>query len=206
MSKFYTAKELKERMNSNDNRCTAKPYLLLLQKKVKYVAHDEYDNGNTEDVWVEYYTGDYMEADSKEELIDCFVENGYCNDDGTLDKEILESIEKVRYSYFWETQNVFLTDKGYQDHLDVNKHNLREHRTYGIHAFRNKEMESLLNLVDNYVDLEEKVDKMKEAIKEMKYFLESHNRFLKDEYTAARVNGTTIDTLFDKYKEVLEEK
>ena len=31
--------------------------------------------------------------------------------------------------------------------MAVNGHNIGEHRTFGIHAFRNQEIESLLNLV-----------------------------------------------------------
>jgi len=156
MSEIYTAQELKDRLLSNDNRATAKPYLLLLQEKRTYIAHDEYDCGGVEDKFVEHYTGDYHTTDTKKEMINFFIDNGY-----ELTSKILKNIKAYREGYYWETENVFLTDKGYEDHKKVNGHNLRKHRTYGIHAFRNKEIRSLFNLIDENIKLQEENEKLK---------------------------------------------
>jgi len=165
MSELYTAQELRERISTNDNRATAKPYLLLLQEKVKYAAHDEFDSGGVEDVYVEFYSEDHLKAATKKELV-CRLTEYYDDDLDSLAKAI-KSIMHMREGHYWETENVFLTDKGYEDHKKVNGHNLREHRTYGIHAFRNKEIKSLFSLIDSHIDLEQKLEDCLQLLKEL---------------------------------------
>lgn len=135
-----TIDQLAERVIHNDNRCTAQPYLLLLQEKRTYAAHPEYGT-DTEQVWVETVYGNYKRFTSESEMIEWFKEY-----EGDPEFEPAEGIhyETYREGYYWETTNVFFTDKGYQDHLELNAHNLGEHRTYGIHAFRNPEMKLIL--------------------------------------------------------------
>lgn len=135
--------DFKKRIKENDNRCTAFPYLLLLQVKRTYVAHPEYHH-NGEEVWVEQYSGDYVRAESKEALME-EIRQWY--DEGEeIDWEKYR-IEKFYEGYYWETINVFLTDEGYQEHLKINAHNLGEHRTFGIHAFRNREMNEIYKML-----------------------------------------------------------
>jgi hypothetical protein len=161
MKKLFTATELKERIKNNDNRATAMPYLLLLQTKERYIAHDEYDSGNVKDIWVEHFTGDYLWSESRDALIALLK---------TLEtdtEEIIKSIQHHREGCFWRTDNVFLTDEGYKDHKTVNGHNLSEHRTYGIHAYRNKEIESLFNLIDENIKQQQRIEDLENFLKDM---------------------------------------
>ena len=162
MSNIYTAQELKKRIESNDNRCTAMPYLLLLQEKQTYIAHDDYAY-DYEEKWVEHYSGDCLTADTREELILKLKEN-YCDEWDDLSKEVESKIESFKEGHYWKTENVFLTDKGYQDHLKENSHNLKEHRTYGTHAFRNKEIRSLYALIDESINLQKENQELRRKI------------------------------------------
>ena len=164
MSDVFTAKELKERIEKNDRRCTAEPYLLLLQEKETYVAHDDYAYPY-EDKWVEEYTGDYHVESSREALIDYFKES-YGDEYDDISKELEGKIKPFKEGYHWNTVNVFLTDEGYKDHKKMNSHNLREHRTYGIHAFRNKEIRSIFALIDGSEKLQAENENYKEVHKE----------------------------------------
>lgn len=129
---------LQSRILNNDNRCTAFPYLLLLQEKEEYVTKEGYGN-DTKVVYIETISGDYNEAESLGALISLW--NDGLDEDEKTDKWIEgDNYEKHTVGYYWKTVNVFFTDLGYQEHLEKNAHNLKEHRTFGIHAFRNDEM------------------------------------------------------------------
>ena len=167
MSNIYTAQELKERIESNDNRGTAMPYLLFLQERRELVAANDYGDSYK---WVENITGDFCTFNTKEEA-KAFLRNDYLDDDECeFDGN---DIQKYAYHEIWETQNVFLTDKGYQDHLKENSHNLKEHRTYGTHAFRNKEIRSLYALIGKVISLEEE---KKELVGALEYIASAQNK------------------------------
>lgn len=181
MSKYYTAKELRDRINANDNRCTAEPYLLLLRSIRWTVGNEEYCNGDT--LWVEHYTGDHREFDSEQAAIEYFKADigDYSHFDDMdadhIDEEILEFFQIksfVKFEYA-DTENVFLTDQGYKDHVSINGHNLGKHDTYGIHAFRNKEMASLLNLIDENIELQNKLKKAEDLITDFKDYGTRHD-------------------------------
>lgn len=166
MSNLYTAKELKERISKNDNRCTASPYLLLLREKTEVVVHEDfYYNGQK---WVEYLTGDYLTNEKREALVSDLLEYGY--DKSEIEKK--GSIEEYFYREVNETINVFLTDEGYRDHLEANGHNIRKHDTFGVHAFRNKEIASLLNLIDVCIENDKKIEKLQAENKKLREALE----------------------------------
>lgn len=156
-----TFQELQERIDKNDNRGTAKPYLLLLQEKEKYVAHPEY-NHNTETVWVERRSGDYTSFKSEKECLE-WVKNWY--EDPFYEPEEDEDYEIHEMGHHWKTVNVFLTDKGYEEHLDQNRHNLRDFRSYGIHAFRNPEIKKMFEAIESCASLEKELTHLKELIK-----------------------------------------
>lgn len=196
MSKvLLTAQELKERIDYNDNRATAQPYLLLLRRKRQVVVDGDYGG---EIKWVENITGNYMQMDTKEELIDYLRNDYYEDEDWEPD---FSDITKVYIDEIDEVSNVFLTDKGYQEHLDANKHNLGKHDTYGIHAFRNKEIESLYALVDKCAELEKQVELLKE------HMWISTNQ-LRGVSKAIAVHGTNIDTQFfiETYEKMAKDK
>lgn len=159
MKKYFSAKELKERIKSNDNRYTAQPYLLLLNQKRDTVGHPDYNY--TRISYIEQVSGEYCEFETYEKAKEWLKTEYY----ECFDEEYKESdIQKIYINEVDQTVNVFLTDKGYKDHLQQNKHNLGKHTTYGIHAFRNKEIESLYNVIDEHIALQEQVQKAKEYI------------------------------------------
>lgn len=157
--KYFTARELKERLKNNDNRATARPYLLLLRNKRKIIVDGDFSG---EKRWVENTSGDFHTADTKEELIKK-IKSWHEDDEEFRIKDY--SITSFYEDIFEETINVFLTDQGYKDHLKVNGHNLEDHDTYGIHAWRNKEMASLVNLIDENELLENKLHKIKAVLR-----------------------------------------
>lgn len=160
MNDVYSAQELKERIENNDNRATAKPYLLLLQRASQRVCHDEFDHGYDRVVYVEQYSGDYGQYDTLEELRKSFRE--YYDDEDKLLEEKHWREFKIEETYI--TENVFLTDKGYEEHKEVNGHNLSKHRTYGIHAFRNKEIRSLFALIDSNIEKDLEIAELKKQL------------------------------------------
>lgn len=52
-------------------------------------------------------------------------------------------VEKYRYN------NVFLTEKACEEHIRLNKHNLKNPVSYVDHAYRNREMDRLINILKN---------------------------------------------------------
>lgn len=161
MSKLLTARELKKRITENDNRCTARPYALLLRSKIPYTVNPEYESGRME--WVEHSTGDYLRFPSKNAAIkhfrEIYEESHGANDGCVTDDDIVKyyNIKCHSMGTHFVTENVFLTDAGYEDHKKCNGHNLGDHDTYGIHLRRNKEIESLLALVDRVIELEDQL-------------------------------------------------
>jgi hypothetical protein len=161
MKSLLTARELQDRIKNNDKRCTAPPYLLLLQGKEEHVMRDGYGH-DTKQVFVSYLCGDITQNESRDELVKELIEHGYDKDEAS------KSIEEFTIGYSWLTQNVFLTDEGYKDHMKANGHNVKsDHRTMGIHAFRNLEMKSLLALIDRCVLLE---DALKESVRLIEFY------------------------------------
>ena len=136
---------LRDRILKNDSRFTALPYLLLLQEKREYVTKEGYGH-DTKVVYVENISGDYCSFESKEDLLN-WLNEGLEEDELYLKLIDGEHYEKHTVGYYWETINVFLTDEGYQEHLNQNKHNLRNYRTFGIHAFRNPEIEQIYKII-----------------------------------------------------------
>lgn len=137
-------KQIAEDISSQDNRCTASPMIILLQVQKEYVAHPDYARESKE-VWVDQVTGDYIKAETEVEIRKRLRE--YYDGDHTKKIKRGKDYECFTMSYYWETENVFFTDKGYEDHMRINGHNYRntKTRTYGIHAFRNQEMKTILD-------------------------------------------------------------
>ena len=129
-------------VDSQDNRATAKPIQFLLQTKREYVAHDDY-NWHTKEVW----RHPIMEEESKEtfqEVVDWLKGYGY---EGDKLAEEIENIESFQMGHHWETEQAFFTESGVKKHLELNRHNLRDHRDYVVHAFRNPEMKELFDAI-----------------------------------------------------------
>ena len=135
--------DLAKRIKENDNRCTAMPYLILLQVKRTYVGDEDYSHDGQVQ-YVEHYSGNYARADTEEELKKEI--KSWHDEDEEIDFEKYD-ITRHWQGFYWDTVNVFLTDKGYKEHLQQNRHNLGEHRTFMIHAFRNQEMQEVFKII-----------------------------------------------------------
>jgi len=160
MSKF---KQLQKDIQENDNRCTAKPYLLLLRTKRQIVVDGDYSG---ERVYVENVTDDYQQFNTREEAEQYLIKEWYDDDEMQPEEIGYGDIAEVYMDTIDIVDNVFLTDKGYKAHLEANAHNLGDHDTYGIHAFRNEEVKTMFEALDRVVELEEEVKQLKERLGE----------------------------------------
>lgn len=143
-------------IDAQDNRCTAKPIIFLLQTKSEYVAHPQYYGSGARTV----YRHPMMEENSLDSVSEV---KKWVNEffEGRTDKQLqdeYEKIEELQIGHHWDTQEVCFTEKGIQRHLALNKHNYRDCRDFVIHAFRNPEISELfeaLRLIVSNVENEE---------------------------------------------------
>ncbi len=114
-------------MLTQDNRCTAYPIFLVQQGWREYGYDPEYA---TPTVWID--TCNNREEANKEEakkLCD-MVENG----------ENIDGWVLTGYVDRWEFVTACFTEKGAQDFIKINGHNLGESRIYVDSLWRNEEM------------------------------------------------------------------
>lgn len=131
-------KDFLNNIDSQDNRSTAKPILFLLQRKQEYVAHPEF-NHQTETIY-HHHEMENGSCKSFDEAKQWLIDYGYEGE--RLEKEI-ENIEEFQMGHHWDTEQAFLTESGLKKHYELNGHNLRNHRDYVVHCFRNPEMSEL---------------------------------------------------------------
>lgn len=131
-------REFLNRVDSQDNRMNAKPILFLLQERREYVAHPEY-NHQTETFW-HHHSMEGRQAKSHEEAEEMLIAYGYDKEEHAGEFEL---IEEFQMGHYWETKQAFFTEEGLKRHIDLNGHNIRNHRDYVVHAFRNPEMREL---------------------------------------------------------------
>jgi len=152
---------LSEEMNTQDNMSTAQPFALVLRTEEREYLPDGF--------------GDYVVAvyDSEEfttpaELADYFdLEN---KNDFDSFEDVIEFIDEsedfsagaddfdmycARTSQVISEQSVnfFLTHKAFDKYVEANRHNLNKPSRYGIHLYRNREMDSLYRAIHNIAKL-----------------------------------------------------
>lgn len=140
-------KELSKELNTQDNRCTADPLGFLIRyTDFEPGPEDLYDSN-----WrIDYYM-DGDEFDSEEELRE-YIEKNYDKTEYGVESMISDGTFYMRPVSKFET-NFFLTAKECEAHIKCNKHNLRgDPHSYGIHMFRNPEMEKLLKILKKIGD------------------------------------------------------
>lgn len=163
-------KNLSKEITTQDTRCTATPYGLVIGKKERQIT----DFDNCEHEAIHWNESDY---DSFEEFIEA-LEQYYledCDQNDIVDyiKDNCDDINDLR-NYEYEITNIiqdsfsvygynivdtfnpnlhcignfFLTDKSAKEYIQNNKHNLGESAfTYGIHLYRNEEMRKLIEII-----------------------------------------------------------
>jgi len=155
------AREIKEQ----DNRGTASPYFYIIQGQREHVAAD----GCGEKVG--YYDSDSCENNTKAEMVARYEE--------WLKEQVDEGVEPTqddRYRHSFDDyirafdiqtydigyhdceENVFLTERGVEQHMGLNRHNYRHlhkltEKGYVKHAFRNPEMKQLLESIMAFLEV-----------------------------------------------------
>lgn len=142
---YEVLSNLLKRMETQDNRATASPVLFLLQTPKEVVADSDYSYDK-----VVYYHSVFEDRgfETREEAKQYLREYGY------KDKELEEEIKNITALFIkkeWQTQNVFLTEEGYNRHLALNRHNYGEVRSYVIHGFRNPELKEMIDAIKTIV-------------------------------------------------------
>jgi hypothetical protein len=148
---FEFLKQLSERIATQDNRGTAKPYFYVIQRKRWRVAREDYASGETRRLRLDL-DGDPTPYYSKKEWLQ------HCRE-YEIDAEEAErkwsEMEEFTEEAYEEEENCFFTQKAYEDHLLSNGHNLRGERwSFLKHAFRNPEMAGLFQVIDEFRALE----------------------------------------------------
>lgn len=160
-------KNLSNEMNTQDTRCTAQPYALVVQQQNTRIVPEGYSD-LISCYWEESEYDDWDDFISEIKEFYC-----YGTPDLDLDKhkgietiiqmtgfsELKDSYEATEIEatvhYIKKEQefkehgiNFFFTEKAYSQHIKENGHNLGCNPTsYGIHLHRNKEMEQLIEIV-----------------------------------------------------------
>lgn len=135
-------KDFINEVDSQDNRGTAHPIQFLLQTRRVYVAHEEY-NWQTETIW-RHPEMESTSCKTHDEAVEWLKDYGY--KDEKLEREI-ENIEEFKMGHYWETQQAFFTERGVKEHIELNGHNLRNHRDYVVHSFRNPEIKKMFEAI-----------------------------------------------------------
>jgi bisphosphoglycerate-dependent phosphoglycerate mutase len=125
-------RDLARKIETQDNRCTAKPYFFVIQKKQWRVTRNGYGHGETRTCRLDF-EGDPTAYYSKEEWLQHCREYEIDPDRAERKWDDMEEFEEEAYE---EEDNCFLTQAAYEEHLRLNGHNLcrGEHWSYLKHA------------------------------------------------------------------------
>lgn len=163
-------KEFMNRINTQDNRATAKPYYYVVQCK-REIAVAEGTNGNSK-----YYDNQSENSYTLEELRKIWFEENKLDEldeheskewEQHENKEWTEEIEDEFQEYIDKNcqkydvdeidvdENVFFTKQGYKDHIKLNGHNYSHYNkfnSYIKHAFRNPELNGLFKALEEITE------------------------------------------------------
>lgn len=141
--------ELSKELNTQDNRSTALPYYFAIQTNEEIAVPENcgekawhYDGSkiNTQeeidqaifDYYDPQYTMDQVKQMDENDKLDMLREHGWA---------------EVWFSFKHEYQNAFFTAKACKEHIRLNHYHYREPVDYLHHAFRNYELETVLNFI-----------------------------------------------------------
>ena len=132
-------RDLIHRIDTQDNRCTAKPFIHLLQyQRRQFVPHCGGDGGwwGPSEDWEISRVQAKDEAEARKILTARYPGCEF------------DEIEQYDAIEWWQTDNAFLTEEGLQRHVKLNAHNIHsEHRDYMQFAFRNHELKEVLEAI-----------------------------------------------------------
>ncbi len=171
-------KNLSHEMKTQDSRGTSQPYALVIQQdKIEYGIDKDYTDEFCivwgDEVYHDNEYDDYVER--VKQTIDDFKADGEKCDEwedlylsllGNYDgmysgTPILEDeMNIVGYKTYQTSDminffggNLFLTEKSAEAYIDVNRHNLDNPKTYGVHLYRNPEMEKLYEIIHKLAEV-----------------------------------------------------
>lgn len=140
---------LSKELNTQNHRCTAMPYFFQVQSKEQIPALE----GSGIEAW--HCDGSVIET--KQEIEDAVNEYKEWDEHTTkfnflYDYEIEEMLEdagynKIYYEYEHVYTNAFLTEKACKEHIKANKHHYNEGVDFLSHAFRNPELEKVMEFL-----------------------------------------------------------
>jgi len=139
--------DLSNEIKKQDNRSTGAPYYYVV-KCVNEVQAPEGNGLYTK--YVDMQSGDYQTYDSREECKNQLIKDGWFEDEA---EKTAENLERHEFAEAFTEKNIFLTERGYKEHLDLNGHNYRHHKkfySYVKHAFRNPEVKTLLEIIGRF--------------------------------------------------------
>lgn len=141
--------ELSKELNTQDNRATAKPYFFQIQTNEEVAVPE----GCGEKAW--YYDGSKIQTqDEIDQVIFDYYDPQYTMDEikkmdewDKFDMLRDHGWREVYFDFKKEYQNAFLTAKACKEHIRLNHYHYREPIDYLQHAFRNYELEMVLNFI-----------------------------------------------------------
>jgi hypothetical protein len=176
LSKILTKEQIEflsnltQKMKTQDNRGTAQPYGLVIGQKRRQITDWDmaddfmvYWDEGTYDSFDEFFNAIkeyYLEDEEQSNVVDYIEE--HCEDMDGLRYHAYQigeemgndgGISVVGYTVVESFSNdhcggnFFLTDDAAKRYVEANKHNLTEPFTYGVHLYRNREMDKLYEVL-----------------------------------------------------------
>jgi uncharacterized membrane-anchored protein len=155
---------LSHKMKTQDTRCTAQPYALVIRTEEMVYGIDTDYTDNVCLMWndevyhsfddlLEYLKESEYEAELakiKESSVDDL--SGFATYVGGAYMTGFNTVKTADSSKGCMQGNLFLTEDAANDYIKANKHNLNNPDTYGIHLYRNPEMEKLYEIIHALAD------------------------------------------------------
>lgn len=154
-------------MKTQNTRCTAQPYALILTEEMTEVRGKDhgsfcgaYWNENEYEDYRRFkddVAGYYLDDDAPKWVRKAME----CESFSDLEDELYYSDGDDQPAIYWfdKTQvprlmnsNFFLTEKGYEEYLSKDRHNLKKPQSYGIHLRRNDEMAQVIEIIHAIAD------------------------------------------------------
>lgn len=126
--------EIGEVIRTQDNRITDQPIFIVERERTEWGYDPEYSD---EYKWV-HPENDYCEGDGEEsERLDELEDS--CED--------TEGWRKVYYKKYWEFVTACFTEKGCEEYLELDGHNLGKTRIFACGSYRNNEWQTVRNML-----------------------------------------------------------
>lgn len=121
---------------TQDNRATSDPIFVVQQRERIYGMDPAYFGGSSGGIeWIHDDEPDCSADDETgKRLESLFGEDG---------EDEREGYRRVCYVERWEWVQPFFTEKGANDYITANRHNLKEPRVYVASAYRNREWQGI---------------------------------------------------------------